>query len=145
MADRRPNAKARPRIKVTWWLRMKCRLLRQTSPLRIRGSLTGYQIQQIRILFAMQYSLVLLRHCIGVRRNGKHIHRQHGSDPYPPYDPLFMPSWVRDVPAVTTSYLRSVMPESKLDSDGRLVLIDGENEIFRKRNIIASEYRFYTI
>ncbi|EFR02854.1 hypothetical protein MGYG_05855 [Nannizzia gypsea CBS 118893] len=101
------------------------------------------------ILACIAEALVLAlnwRLSLSMRRNGNHIHHQHGSDPYPPYNPLLMPSWTRDVPAVPTSYLRLTMPESKLDFEGRLVLIDeGKSEIFRKRNIIASEYRFYTI
>ncbi|EEQ35608.1 hypothetical protein McanMca71_002985 [Microsporum canis] len=263
MVDTRPNTKPRPRRKVTWWLRMKYRLLRLTSPLRLRGSITrlshhnkrpffallrlclpsswltwsfpvpeplspntliaepslcwrrrvegdlknlqavpiwrsrdtplrslyrlyeavmageefcdvvGYETEyfwyqdrhswephripdpadpdplRYAILACIAEALVLAlnwRLSLGMRRNGNHIHRQHGSDPYPPYNPLPMPSWVRNVPAVSTSYLRSTVPGSKLDSEGRLVLIDeGNSEIFRKRNIIASEFRFYTI
>ncbi|KAK2865451.1 hypothetical protein FQN49_003563 [Arthroderma sp. PD_2] len=263
MADTAPKARARARRKVTWWLRMKSRLRRLTSPLRLRGSITrlghrnkrpflallrlclptsnltwslpvpdplppgalvaepslcwrrrvdsdlknlqdvpiwrsrdtplrslyrlyeavmageeffvviGYETEyfwyqnrrswephripdpadpdpiRYAILACIAEALVLAlnwRLSIGMRRDGNHIHRQHGSDPYAPYDPLPMPLWARDVPPLTTDYLRSVMPESKLDSEGRLVLIDeGKSELFRKRNIIASEYRFYTI
>ncbi|EGD94560.1 hypothetical protein TESG_02072 [Trichophyton tonsurans CBS 112818] len=261
MAEIRPTI--RPRRKVTWWLRMKYRLLRLTSPLRLRGSITrlshrnkrpflsllrfclpttsltwsfpipeplspsallkepslcwkrriegdlknlqaipiwrsrdtplrslyrlyeavmageeffvviGYETEyfwyqnrrswepqyipdpadpdplRYAILACIAEALVLAlnwRLSLGMRRNGNHIHRQDGSDPYPPYNPLLMPSWVRDVPPVSTEYLRLTIPANKLDSDGRLVLIDGgKSEIFRKRNIIASEYRFYTI
>ncbi|KAF3480028.1 uncharacterized protein GIQ15_07004 [Arthroderma uncinatum] len=263
MADAPPKTRTRSRRKVTWWLRMKYRLLRLTTPLRLRGSITrlrhhnkrpilallrlclptscltwsfpipeplapnalvtdpslcwrrridsdlknlqavpvwrsrdtplrsiyrlyeavmageeyfdviGYETEyfwyqdrrswephripdpadpdpiRYAILASIAEALVFAlnwRLSIGMRRNGNHIYRQHGSDPYPPYDPLPMPSWTRDVPPVKIDHLRSAMPSSMLDSEGRLVLIDeGKSEVFRKRNIVASEYKFYTI
>lgn len=83
---------------------------------------------------------------LGMRRDGKHILREHGSDPYPPYEPMVLPSWVHSVPPVDRQYLRDKMPEKLLDAEGKLILIeDGESEIFNRRNLIASESRFYTI
>ncbi|KAK2768200.1 hypothetical protein FQN54_000052 [Arachnomyces sp. PD_36] len=82
---------------------------------------------------------------LGMRKNGKHIFRDKGSDPWPPYTPIKGPEWARDVPPVKTEFIRDNYPE-RLDEKGRFVLLeDGDSDIFDKRNISATEARLYTI
>ncbi|KAK2801313.1 hypothetical protein FQN51_005413 [Onygenales sp. PD_10] len=86
---------------------------------------------------------------IGMRRNGKHIPPTDWdgvNNPYAPYVPVTIPSWPQHVPAVDKQYLRDVMPARMLDSEGRLMLHEeADSEIFMKRNIIATEERFWRI
>ncbi|WEW60452.1 hypothetical protein PRK78_005938 [Emydomyces testavorans] len=86
---------------------------------------------------------------LGLRRNGKNIPPTDYdgiNNPYAPYDPVALPSWTEHVPPVEKQYLRDVMPSRMLDSEGRLMLhTDAKSEIFEKRNIVATEHKFWTI
>ncbi|EER30007.1 hypothetical protein D8B26_007283 [Coccidioides posadasii str. Silveira] len=86
---------------------------------------------------------------IGLRRNGKHIpptNYDGVNNPYAPYDPVSLPAWTQRVPPVDKQYIAKVMPERMIDPRGRLVLhTDAESDIFEKRNIVASEHKFWTI
>jgi hypothetical protein len=86
---------------------------------------------------------------IGMRRDRNHI--PPTNDGYAPYIPIVtLPSWTQRVPPVSKEYIRDVMPERMVDSLGNLVIHAFEHEgegspIFLKRNIIATEHKFYTI
>ena len=81
---------------------------------------------------------------LGMRRNRKHIYRETGSDPWPPYTPVKGPSWTSSVPAISPDILRRLPP--KYVSDGKLVLeAGGLSEVFASRNIVTNVGWLYTI
>lgn len=81
---------------------------------------------------------------VGLRRDYKHVIATN--EGYAPYDPELGPSWPKHVLAVDKQYLRDTMPQDMLDSKGRLVLHEGvEDGPFVRRNIIATEHKFWTI
>ncbi|KAK2751416.1 hypothetical protein FQN55_000690 [Onygenales sp. PD_40] len=86
---------------------------------------------------------------IGMRRQGDNVPPGEWdgvNNPYAPYTAVTGPEWTKHVPAIDKEYLRDIMPDRMLDSKGRLILHeDAESEIFAKRNIVASEERFWRI
>ncbi|PGH29217.1 hypothetical protein GX50_08052 [[Emmonsia] crescens] len=81
---------------------------------------------------------------IGMRRDENNVDPTESG--YAPYEPVAGPMWTKHVPPVDKQYLRDVMPERMLDSQGRLVLHEeADSEIFNKRNLVASEGMFYRI
>ncbi|PGH14599.1 hypothetical protein AJ79_02934 [Helicocarpus griseus UAMH5409] len=86
---------------------------------------------------------------IGMRRDENNVPPTDWdgvNNPYAPYEPVHGPEWTKHVPPVDKQYLRDMMPERMLDSEGRLILHeDGESEIFAKRNLVASEGMWYRI
>lgn len=81
---------------------------------------------------------------LGMRRNGKHIYRDTGSDPWPPYTPIKGPSWTIAVPGLTPDILHGLPPGYV--SDGKLVLeTGGLSEVFARRNIVTNVGWLYTI
>jgi hypothetical protein len=86
---------------------------------------------------------------IGMRRDHRHI--PSTNEGYATYDPIVaLPPWAKNVPPIDKQLLRDIMPRRMLDSFGNLVLHEpveeGKgSEIFLKRNIIASEHKFWSI
>ncbi|KAG5287188.1 hypothetical protein I7I48_03054 [Histoplasma ohiense] len=86
---------------------------------------------------------------IGMRRDRKNVPPGDWdgvNNPYAPYTSVAGPEWTKHVLPIDKDYLRDVMPARMLDSEGRLVLHEeAESEIFAKRNIVATEERFWRI
>ncbi|OAX78662.1 hypothetical protein ACJ72_07029 [Emergomyces africanus] len=82
---------------------------------------------------------------LGLRRNRKHLLREHNEDPYPPYEPVQGPSWTKDVPPIPRHSLAALPPEFVMD--GHLLVLEdkGVSKRFRARNIVTNVGWLYTI
>ncbi|KAL4877943.1 hypothetical protein BJY04DRAFT_120113 [Aspergillus karnatakaensis] len=83
---------------------------------------------------------------LGLRRNYKHVYRDHKDDPWPPFTPEELPEWTKHVPPIDKDVLRNSVPAESLDSDGNLVLeTNGTGPNFARRNIVTNTGWLYTI
>lgn len=104
----------------------------------IRYALLACLVEELVVAFNRRLSL-------GMRRNHKHILREHNEDPYPPYTPVLGPMWTRKALPIPRESLSDLPRE--FVRDGHLLVLEerGVNELFLKRNIVTNVGWLYTI
>ncbi|KKZ62285.1 hypothetical protein EMCG_00454 [[Emmonsia] crescens] len=108
------------------------------DPDPVRYAILASLAEELVIAFNWRLSL-------GMRRNKKHIFRQRGEDPWPPYTPVTGPAWTKDVPPIFQASLDELPPEFVRNGCQLVLEEKGISDTFGKRNIVTNVGWLYTI